>query len=127
MMEKEDFQQIFATAISKWPTNLSLADLRPGEGERYSVIGLVGQLEKIEADYIGGDNEIIWRELHWSIFSVIRSAAKNLLEINTSSIREEAVKTVFEHRLQKAIAVKDPAWDAKDFAFAQACLRENFS
>lgn len=127
MMEQENFQHIFVAALSKWPQNLSLAELRSGEGERYSVLGLVGQLEKIEDDYIGGENEIIWRELHWSIFSVIHSVAKNLLEINTSSIRAEAVKTVFERRLQKAISAKDPAWDAEDFVLAQSYLREDVS
>ena len=127
MMEQENFQHIFVAALSKWPRNLSLAELRPGEGERYSVLGLVGQLEKIEDDHIGGENEIIWRELHWSIFSVIHSVAKNLLEINMSSIRAEAVKTVFERRLQKAISAKDPAWDAEDFVLAQSYLREDVS
>ena len=109
-------------ALSKWPKNLNLVEIRFGKDERYSVLGLMDQLENIENSYIGEENEIIWRELHWSIFSVVHSVAKNLLEINMSHIRIELVKNVFERRLQKAIAVKDPAWDAEDFIVARAYL-----
>ena len=119
---KPSFESLFRSALKEWPETLDLAELNYQDGGRYSVLGLGRQLEKIEQGYIGNKEEVIWRELHWAIFTVIHSLAKNLLELKLSSVRVEAVQRIFEQRLQSAIAAKDPAWDAEDFALAQAYL-----
>ena len=121
-MELGNFETIFKKALGEWSETLNLAVIQHQDGGRYLVPGLGRQLEQIERGYIGSKEEIIWRELHWAIFTVIHSVAKSLSEIRVLSIRAEAVQCIFEQRLQTAMAAKDTAWDADDFALVQAYL-----
>lgn len=122
-MQPNNFSSLFQVAIREWSETVNLAELQHQDGGRYSVVGLGKQLEEIEQRYIRSKEEVIWRELHWAIFTVIHSLARSLLELKPSSIRAEEVQRIFKQRLQKAIASKDSEWNADDFVLAQAYLQ----
>ncbi|MBA4291210.1 MAG: hypothetical protein C0439_19755 [Pseudomonas sp.] len=123
-MQANKFSSLFQGAIREWSETVKLAELQHQDGGRYSVVGLGKQLEEIELRYIQSKEEVIWRELHWAIFTVIHSLAKSLLEIKPSSIRAEEVQRIFKQRLQKAIASNDSGWNADDFVLAQEYLQD---
>ena len=122
-MKPHDFSSLCKSALTEWPETVNLLEVQYLDGDRYSVLGLGRQLEEIEHRHIGSTDEVILRELHWAIYTVIHSLAKNLSELRPSAVRAEAVQRIFERRLQTAIASKDPAWNAGDFALAQAYLQ----
>jgi hypothetical protein len=125
MMQPRNFSSLFQSAIREWSETVNLAELQHQDGGRYSVLGLGRQLEEIEHRHIGSKEEIIWRELHWAIFTVIHSLAKSLLELKPSSVRVEVVQRIFKQRLQTAIAAKDSGWNAEDFSLAQVYLQDD--
>ena len=121
-MKRQNFSSLFQTAIGEWPEVLNLVELQHQDGERYSVLGLGKQLEEIEYRHIGSKEELIWRELHWAIFTIVHSLAKNLSELRLSNVREEVVQGIFRQRLQLAITSQDSSWNAEDFSLAEAYL-----
>jgi len=123
-MTPPDFAPLFEAAVKEWPETVDLAEIQYQSGDRYTVTGLGRLLEVIEDPHIGSKEEVVLRELHWSIFTVIHSLAKSLLEIRPSSVRAEAVEEVFKRRLRKAVDSKDPRWSVEDFSLAQAYLGE---
>ena len=124
-MTPRNFASLFQSAVKEWPETVNLAEIQYQSGDRYTVRGLGRLLEEIEDPHIGSKEEVVLRELHWSIFTVIHSLAKNLLELRPSSVRAEAVEQIFRRRLRSAVASKDPRWSASDFALAQAYLQDD--
>lgn len=123
-MTSPNFAYLFETAVKEWPETVDLAEIQHQSGDLYTVAGLGRLLEEIEDPHIGSKEEVVVRELHWSIFTVIHSLAKSLLKVSPSSVRSEAVEEVFKRRLRTAVASKDPRWSAEDFSLAQTYLGE---
>jgi hypothetical protein len=121
---KSSLEPIINAALQEWPAMLNLSELKYQEGDRYSVPGLGHELEMIERKHMGHEDEVVQRELHWAIFTVIHSLAKTIRELKPSTIRADSVSQIFEQRLKSAIASHDPNWNANDFSLAQSYLQD---
>ncbi|WP_143684591.1 hypothetical protein [Variovorax sp. KK3] len=121
-MTQANFVDLFHRAVAEWPETVNLAEIQNRSGDHHSIRGLWTLLEEIEDPHIGSKEEVVVRELHWSIYTVIHMLAKSMLELKPSSIRPEAVEHIFRRRLQTAVDLKDPRWSVEDFALAQAYL-----
>lgn len=122
-----DFNYLFKEALKDWPEELDLQVLQytKPDLQRYTVKNL-GQLsDEIESKYVGHKEEILWRDLQISIYSVIHAAAKNILSLNKSSIRAQAVQLVFERRLKEAVAAKAEEWRSEDYVLAEEYFKQN--
>ncbi|WP_076999384.1 hypothetical protein [Variovorax sp. KK3] len=121
-MTEANFAALFQSALAEWPETVNLAEIQRQSGDRYTIRGLGRLLEEIEYPHIGSKEEVVVREVHWSIYTMIHMLAKSMLELKPSTIRPEAVEHIFRRRLQTAVDFKDPRWRAEDFALAQAYL-----
>ena len=126
-MTRANFSSLFQSAVKEWPEAVNLADIQYQSGDRYTVGGLGKLLEQVESPHIGSKDEVVLREMHWSIFTLIHLLAKDVQELKPSSIRAEAVQQIFIRRLQTAVASKDSRWSVEDFELAQAYLRNGGS
>lgn len=95
------FDELFRQALMDWPEALDLSVLEYATEDlsRYCVKGLGAKSEEMEEKYIGTALEVIFCDLHLSIYTVVLAAAKNVMEIQMSLVRPEAVRLVFERRL----------------------------
>jgi len=124
-MTTHKFSALFEAAVREWPEIVDLTELQQHQsGNHYIVCGLDRLVEKIESPYIGSKEEVVLRELHWSIFIVIHGLAKSLLKLNLSSIRAEAVEKIFKQRLRAAIDAKDSRWSKEDYTLALSYLED---
>jgi hypothetical protein len=122
-----NFEYLFRRVLTDWPDELDLSVLERATPDlgRYAVKGLGTLSDDIEAKYIGKENEIIWRDLHSAMYEVIHAAAKTVLEIKVHSIRPEAVRLVFEKRLNRSAAATTLNWLPEDYALAEAYFAQN--
>lgn len=126
-MKTINFAAMLESALLLWPKELDLSAISVHDNDRYSVTGLGILLEQIEQQYIGKLDEIIWRELHWSIYSIVHGLAKGLLRLKCSDIRAQAVLMVFKKRLTVAMADKEPIWSESDLIKIDQFLNSDFS
>lgn len=122
---RKKFEIIFRGAIKEWPEEVDLSILQNQRKEGHEVSGLWKIVEEIENSHIGTKEEVIFRELHWSIYIFIHSIALNLLHLKTSNIRPEAVEKIFERRLQAAIDSRDSSWRTEDFSLANEYFQDS--
>lgn len=127
MSMRLDFESLFRQALKDWPEALDLRVLEytTPDLSRYTVKGLGNLSDEIEESYIGTDVEIIFRDLHISIYTVVREAAKYVLEINMSTIRAEAVRLVFERRIKYAVSATNLNWSQADYDLVESYFAHN--
>ena len=113
-----DFESLYAQALVAWPNVLDLRELQhvAPEFSRYTVKGLGMIFDEIEERTIGKENEIIWRNLHYAIYGVIHETAKNVVKLEATSVRLDAVRLGFERRLRKAVSTPDLNWTVEDIS-----------
>ena len=121
------FDDLYKRALSDWPKALDLSELQHAELDlsRYTIKGLGGLSDDIEHKAIDTDLEVIFRELHMSIYSVIHSIAKFSREIKTSSIRPKAVQLVFEKCLKASSLRSDLNWNDEDYKLVESYFSQN--
>ncbi|HVZ42322.1 MAG TPA: hypothetical protein VHA82_00820 [Ramlibacter sp.] len=126
-MTQLKFDALFRAALKDWPEALDLTVIETADTElsRYSIRGLGRQAEDIERRYFGKKDEVIRRELHWALYTVIHAAARNITSLRVTAIRAETVRSTFERRLRTAADAKDGEWEAADFALVNRYFEEN--
>jgi len=124
-----DFENLFAQALTDWPAEIDLSVLERSAPDlsRYAVKGFGALSDEIENKYIGTKAEALIRTLHYAISEVIHAAAKSILKLETSAIRPQAVRLIFEKRLKDAAAASDLNWQPEDHALADAYFAQNAS
>ena len=121
------FETLLRQALTDWPEFLDLSALEIADATlgRYSVKGLVQLAEKIDEKYIGDEWEVILRELHWSIFTIIHDVARSVTSLPLVAIRAEAVRLIFHDRLRRAVESKDAEWKEADYEIVRAYFETN--
>ena len=129
MSTQLDFTSLFTQALMDWPQELDLSELQHAAPDfsRYTVSGLGNLSAQIEEKYIDVDTEVIFRDLHISIYSVVLAAAKFVLEIKMSSIRPETVRLIFERRLKTAASAPNLNWRSKDYDLVKSYFTQNLA
>ena len=96
------FRQLLAQALSEWPEAIDLrlanstSDLR-----RYAVDGLGYLADSISDAYIGHEQEVIYRNLHWAIHIEIHALARYTTSLILSNLRTDSVRIRFESILNE--------------------------
>ena len=113
------FTELFQKALADWPecVDLSLLDYSKTPERRYSVKGL-GELEDdISTRYIGMENEILMRNLHYVIFVTLHKLAPECKSLRMCDLREDTVKVRFEEWLRKSLNID--GWAVDDVALVE--------
>ena len=123
------FDDLFKRGREDWPAELDLSVLQQIEADlsRYTVKGLGQISDEISERYINDLDEIIMRNLHDAFFEVIHSSAKNILKLDSASIRPEAVRIIFERRLRSAVASKSLGWLPNEISLVESYFSQNNS
>jgi hypothetical protein len=89
------------------------------------VKGLGDVFDEIEEKIIGSELEIIFSDLHASIYTLLFSAAKFVMEAKRSSIRPKTVQLIFEKRLKASSSRTDLNWNEGDYKLVELYFSQN--
>jgi hypothetical protein len=122
-----DFENLLRQALTDWPAELDLSSLERSAPDlsRYALKGIGMLSDEIEIKYIGTEIEVLARTLHYSIYEVIHATAKNVLGLQLSAIRPQAVRLIFEKRLRADAISKDLNWQPEDYALVESYFAQN--
>ena len=79
----------------------------------------------ISEKYIGSPEEVIFRNLHQSIYAVLHAAAPNILTIKTSNIRDASVRSRFEKHLKMGMENSEIGYSREDILVCSKYFHEN--
>ena len=92
------FMDVLNKAYSDWPETLELqTEACPG-GDGYIVNDLYEQKDLICQKYLGTTDEVIFVNIHESIFEAVRNSAKFIKSIKVKSLREEEIFNIFKKK-----------------------------
>ncbi len=120
----ENFDTLLEKALREWPNQIVFGTLDIDTNPHYprdsfSVEGLYDTYEKIIEKYINHEHEIIWANLHYSIYGVVHDAAKYVKKIDLSNLRTSEIKYDFEKKMQSFIDNKHGDCHLADIELAQ--------
>lgn len=121
------FINLFRQALLDWPVEIDLTEIQHATPDlgRYIVKGLSDVSDEIEDKYIGSEMEVLLCNLHTAIYTVVLAAAKYVVSVEMSSIRPEAVRLVFERRLQYERSANDLNWQTEDYDLVDLYFAQN--
>lgn len=127
MSRKLSFDCLLESALLDWPRELDFGTLQYSDQEsgRYVVGGLGRVADNIEDKYIGRRDEILMRHIHASIYYVAHAVAKYLIKVDVLSIRYDAVRQIFESRLNDELLNTESSWGGEDIALVKAYFADN--
>lgn len=79
----------------------------------------------ISEKYIGDREEVIFRNLHQSIYSVLHAMAPNVLIIKMIHIRRESIRNRFEMHLKTGMENSEVGYSEEDIILCMRYFREN--
>lgn len=104
MANTQDFSGLLSQALSEWPQSLDLQiSYTQDDRQRYVVEGLGQLADRLGDSFIGRDDELIFRNLHWAINIAIHGLAKYATTVRLADLRAEFVQNIFEAKLSSCI------------------------
>ncbi len=104
MANIHDFSGLLSQALSEWPQSLDLQiRYTQDDRQRYVVEGLGQLADSLGDSFIGRDDELIFRNLHWAINIAIHGLAKYTTTVRLADLRKESVQNIFEAKLSSCI------------------------
>ncbi|WP_334156623.1 hypothetical protein [Oryzomicrobium sp.] len=104
MANAQVFSGWLSQALSEWPQSLDLKICyMQSDGQRYVVEGLGQLADDIGDTFIGREDELIFRNLHWAINVAIHGLAKYTTRICLADLRGEPVQDIFNAKLRSCI------------------------
>lgn len=104
MPSKQLFSEWFSLAISEWPKSVDLKLLySQDEGQKYVVEGLGRLADRIGDLYIGREDELVFRNLHWALNIAIHDLAKYVTTVCMADLRQDAVQIIFDDNLRACV------------------------
>ena len=122
------FNDLLSVAIKEWPDSIDLSNIIQNDTDSsvYAVVGLGRLADDIGDRYIGLTEEIIFRNLHLTIFSVLHDCGKYVKSVEIGNIRPEYLRKLFNQRLLSVIENKDLDYDEDDKTLVKNYLSANF-
>jgi hypothetical protein len=116
-----NFDSLLAKACLDYPEEIDLNFLlQPGENaNRYTIKGLGLVCDDIADRYIGTPDEIIFRNLHSAIYSVLHGVGAFVTGVKLSTLRPEAIRIRFEKHLRHAMNMPDLGYSLADIELAK--------
>jgi hypothetical protein len=121
------FNDLLARALAEWPSEIDINPMLRSDpiSNRYSVGGLGEMADAIGDRYIGSEEEIFMRNLHWVIFEVLRSVAPNVTRIKLRDLSPDAVRNGFERNLKRCMEVPDLGYPPTAIELGKRYFAEN--
>lgn len=122
-----NFDELFCLALNEWPKIIDMSRFvySKNEPSGYLIEGLGKIADEIGDRYIGCNEEIIFRNLHLTIFSILHECGRYLKYVNTDGLRKDIVKSKFDIRLRFVMDNKDLGYDENDISLARLYFLEN--
>ncbi len=115
-LTKKDFESLFRKALRDWPDKIRFGSLHreyPSD-ETYVVEDLYSLCDKAQQPYLGSTEEVLMRNMHDAIYSVLHDAAAHCSYIQLNQLRKDAVRENFELRLAPDRVSKENGWTSDD-------------
>lgn len=121
------FENLMKIALKDWPADIDLSEIQYSKNDpsTYTIKGLGIMSDTISEKYIGNPEEVIFRSLHQSIYSVLHAAAPNILTIKTSNIRHASVRSRFEKHLKMGMENSEIGYSKGDILACTKYFHEN--
>ena len=121
------FENLLKIALKDWPVDIDLSEIQYSNNDpsTYTINGLGIMSDLISEKYIGSPEEVIFRNLHQSIYAVLHAAAPNILTIKTSNIRDASVRSRFEKHLKMGMENSEIGYSREDILVCSKYFHEN--
>lgn len=121
------FENLLGLAFEDWPVDIDLSDIQYSKDDvsKYSIKGLGVMADIISEKYIGSPEEVLFRNLHQSIYSTLHVIAPNALSIRISCIRPASVKIRFEKHLKTGMHNPEIGYSKDDILICERYFNEN--
>lgn len=121
------FEDLLDRALRDWPSEVDLSSLQRSspEATRYIIEGLYDMTGTIEERYYGAGDEILLRNLHGGIYSVLHDAAAYVTRVRLTDLRPEAIRISFERLLRGCMEGPDPTFPPADIEVGKGYFATN--
>lgn len=121
------FEILLARALKDWPSEVDLSILeKSGSDEtRYTIKGLSDMENTIDERYYGAGDEILLRNLHSAIYTVLHKVAAHVTHVRLADLRLEAVRVSFEKFLRGCMEGPDPTFPPADIQVGEQYFAAN--
>ncbi|UVT15736.1 MAG: hypothetical protein H8K04_18355 [Nitrospira sp.] len=121
------FDTLLARALQDWPPEVDLSQLEKGspESSRYTIKGLYDKEGEIDERYFGTAEEIIMRNLHSGIYTVLHSIGPYVTHVRLADLRPEAIRVKFEKHLRDCMEGPDPTFPPEDIRLGEQYFSAN--
>ncbi|MEG2468785.1 MAG: hypothetical protein RSB86_15465 [Comamonas sp.] len=121
------FDNLLKIALKDWPVDIDLSEIHYSKNDpsKYTVKGLGIMSDLISEKYIGSPDEVIFRNLHQSIYAVLHAAAPNVWAIKISNIRHASVRNRFEKHLKIGVENSEIGYSREDILLCSKYFHEN--
>ena len=126
-MKELMFEELVSRAISEWPKAINLENLENLviEKQRYTVKGLANIFDLIEERYIGHKQEVLYINLHSTIYTCLLKSALYIKYLELDQLRISTLRDVFEQRLLKAENKEGLNWSESDYILVRRYFEIN--
>lgn len=121
-----NFDVLYKAALKEWPKTFDFVLTYVSEDFKRYKIKNFGQIaDDIGDAYIGLENEVIARWLHYSIGVIIHKAAASITYLELKNLRAELVKNHFEAALKVEYENKDNEWNVESLKLIEDYFSAN--
>ncbi len=123
------FDALLARALQDWPSEIDLSQLEiyDPQSARYAIKGLYEREEEIDKRYFGTAEEILMRNLHSGIYTVLHSIGAYVTNVRLADLRPDTIRVKFEKHLRDCMDGPDPTFPPEDIQVGEQYFAANQS